>query len=677
MCVNKLLIACTVFLSATVFQARSQGCTTLGQTPPTAFPVCGSDTFSQQTVPVCFNGLIPAPGCPLRQDTYEDTNPYWYKFTCFTAGTLGLTIQPNDLSDDYDWEIFDITGHDPNDVYTDPSLVVGFNWSGLLGVTGTSPDAASVTECGSFNTSNPPIFSKMPNLVLGHNYLLMISHFRGDQQSGYKLSFGGGTAGITDTLPPALTSATASCDAVHITVRLNKKMKCSSLAADGSDFGLSPSVASIRSALGNGCSSGFDMDSVTLQLDGPLTPGNYTLTAENGTDGNTLLDICNAQIPAGDSLHFAFEPTQPTPLDSITPPHCAPQVIQLVFRRNIRCSSIAADGSDFSISGPVPVAIAGAAGRCDSNGESNIILVKLANPIVNEGVYSISLAPGADGNTIIDECGHSTPVGETLTFSVKDTVSAAFSDQLSYGCRNDTILFGYTLKNGVDRWRWVFDPGGATTSLDPEEIYALLDTPRAQLIVSNGFCSDTATKTIPLGNAISAAFEAPNILCPKDPAFFKNNSTGNILYWNWDFGDRSGSPAFEPPGHLYPQTGVETKYKITLVAENGLGCKDTAVELIDVLRSCYIAVPSAFTPNGDGVNDYLYPLNAYNADGLDFRVYSRSGQLVFEARTWTEKWDGRVGGQPLPAGTFVWTLQYTDRDTGKKFFQQGISVLIR
>ncbi|HEY4334558.1 MAG TPA: gliding motility-associated C-terminal domain-containing protein, partial [Puia sp.] len=604
-------------------------------------------------------------------------NPYWYKFTCFVAGTLGLTIQPNDLSDDYDWEIFDVTGHDPSDVYSDPSLVVGFNWSGLLGVTGTSPNAAAVMECGSFNSSNPPIFSKMPNLVLGHNYLLMISHFRGDQQSGYKLSFGGGTASITDTLSPALTSARASCDAVHITVLLNKRMKCSSLAADGSDFGLSPSVASIRSAVGNGCSTGFDMDSVTLELDGPLSPGNYTLTAQNGIDGNTLLDICNAQIPVGDAVHFAFEPTQPTPLDSITPPHCAPQVLQLVFIRNIRCSSIAADGSDFSISGPVPVTIAGAEGRCDSNGLSNIILVKLASPIVNGGIYHISVAPGTNGNTIIDECGHATPVGETIPFIVKDTVSAAFSDQVDLGCKNDSIFYSYTLKNGVDQWHWVFDPGGTSSSLNPEEIYSVLDTPRAQLIVSNGFCSDTATKIIPLGNAINAAFEAPNILCPKDPALFKNNSSGNILYWNWDFGDRTGSSQAEPEAHLYHQTGVETKYKVTLVAENGMGCKDTAVQQIDVLRSCYIAVPSAFTPNGDGVNDYLYPLNAYNADNLDFRVFSRTGQLVFESRTWTEKWDGKVGGQPLPAGTFVWTLFYTDRETGKKFFLEGTSVLIR
>lgn len=675
MFVKKLLIVFAV-LSALSFPARSQTpCTALGQTPPTAFPVCGSETFIQKSVPVCTNGIVPTP-CPNDGIVYTDVNPFWYKFTCFSAGTLELTIKPTDLEDDYDWQLFDVTGHNPNDVYTDPSLPVGCNWSGLHGITGTDPSAAALAECGSLNTSNPPIFSLPPTLVQGHNYLLLVSHFLGNNQSGYELSFGG-TAGITDMLPPAFSSAIADCDAMHITVLFNKKMKCSSVSADGSDFSLSPSVASILSASGNGCSNSFDMDSVTLTLSNALTPGNYSLTARIGTDGNTLLDNCNGSVPVGDAAGFIYDPTQPTPFDSITPPHCAPQTLQLVFSRNIRCSSISADGSDFTISGPNPVTIAGASGVCDGNGESNIILVTLASPIVMGGNYQISLVPGADGNTVIDECGHETPFGETLSFAVKDTVSAAFTDQVFFGCRTDTIQFGYTLKNGVDQWQWVFDQTDSSVSLTPRIIDTVFNTRTAQLIVSNGFCSDTSRVSIPLGNAFSVAFEGPNLLCPKDPALFVNNSAGNILSWDWDFGDGTGSADQSPAAHLFPQTGIEMKYDVRLIVQNAQGCRDTAVQQVDVLRSCYIAVPSAFTPNGDGVNDYLYPLNAYNADDLDFRVYNRNGKPVFMTRDWTGKWDGKAGGQPMPSGTYIWTLQYTDRETKKKFFLKGTSVLIR
>jgi gliding motility-associated-like protein len=95
------------------------------------------------------------------------------------------------------------------------------------------------------------------------------------------------------------------------------------------------------------------------------------------------------------------------------------------------------------------------------------------------------------------------------------------------------------------------------------------------------------------------------------------------------------------------------------------------------MQSCSINVPNGFTPNGDGINDYLYPLNAFNTSNLEFRVFNRAGQLVFETRDWSHKWDGTVNGKPQPSGAYVWTLSYTKGSPGKKFFLSGSSVLIR
>jgi gliding motility-associated-like protein len=93
--------------------------------------------------------------------------------------------------------------------------------------------------------------------------------------------------------------------------------------------------------------------------------------------------------------------------------------------------------------------------------------------------------------------------------------------------------------------------------------------------------------------------------------------------------------------------------------------------------NCFIAVPTAFTPNADGLNDYLYPLNALKADNLEFRVYNRYGQQVFYTNDWTRKWDGRIGGREQPAGVYAWLLSYTHQDTGEKIFRRGTTVLIR
>lgn len=116
---------------------------------------------------------------------------------------------------------------------------------------------------------------------------------------------------------------------------------------------------------------------------------------------------------------------------------------------------------------------------------------------------------------------------------------------------------------------------------------------------------------------------------------------------------------------------------VTLVIKNDHNCFDTAYKQLTVLSNCYIGVPTAFSPNNDGLNDYLYPMNAFKATGLLFRIFNRYGQLLFETKDFTVKWDGTYKGIPQATGTYVWTLQYTHVDTGQPFSSKGTSVLIR
>jgi len=455
-------------------------------------------------------------------------------------------------------------------------------------------------------------------------------------------------------------------------------MTCASLASDGSDFTITPALSSAIAATGFNCGGGFDMDSVIVTLSAPLPPGNYILRAKNGTDQNTLLDNCGTPVPVGDSILFSVAPLQPTPMDSIIPVGCAPNQLQLVFKKNMQCSSVAPDGSDFIVTGPSNITVVGASGNNCTNDESTIINVQLSAPIVVGGTYQIQLVAGSDGNTIIDACGQSTPAGSTLNFTTKDTVSASFTYQVLYGCENDTVLFNQDGNHGISQWSWSFDSAGNSTQQNPEVIYSDFGNKNFQLVVSNGVCSDTTLGVVNLNNELEADFEATAMLCPEDKAVFKNYSIGNIISWNWDLGDGTTDNNPTPADHGYPpSTGTEKIFTVTLVVQNNLGCTDTAIQQVTELRSCYIAVPNAFTPNGDGINDYLYPLNAFKALNLEFKVYNRYGQLVFETKDWTKKWDGTINGKPQDTGTYVWTLRYTDSDSGKSYFLKGTSTLIR
>ena len=128
---------------------------------------------------------------------------------------------------------------------------------------------------------------------------------------------------------------------------------------------------------------------------------------------------------------------------------------------------------------------------------------------------------------------------------------------------------------------------------------------------------------------------------------------------------------------MYPVPVFTTQETVRLLISNRYGCTDTATQIIKVVNNCYIAVPSAFTPNGDGLNDYLYPLNAYKARDLSFSVYNRFGQRLFFTRNWLNKWDGTIKGQGADTGTYVWILTYTHTDTNKKVEQKGTTILIR
>jgi gliding motility-associated-like protein len=668
-------LAITLFIFLLYQKSYSQACTTLGQTPSTAFPVCGTTTFVQTTVPICGNTNMIVPGCAGDGAAYQDKNPFWYKFTCFQTGTLAFTITPKDLGDDYDWQLFDITGHNPNDVYTDRNLFVIANWAGTYGLTGASAAGVSFVQCASIPGDGEPTFSAMPTLIQGHTYILMVSHYT-DSQSGYSLSFGGGTAVITDPLLPLIVSAKPDCDGKKITLRLNKKVRCNTVSASGSEFTI-PGGPAVISATPDSCSFAFDFQELVLTLATPVTNGNYNVVVNKGSDGNTLMDNCDHAIADNTQIPFVYNVPQPIFADSVGQVGCAPQEIKIYFPKKIDCSTIAANGSDFTVTGPTPVTVTSADGNC-VNGKSDIITVKFSGPISTKGLYTVALKAGTDGTVVIDECGIEVPV-HTRSFTCADTVSADFAYIASLNCKYNSLAFAHNGANDVNKWSWIFNTTVTSSASNYTIVWPASSTNTVQLAVTNGVCSDSTTRTIIMDNEVKANFEMPSILCPEDALTLTNTSTGLIDSWQWTYDGNNMSSLKEPQPHLFIyNNNIERSYTIKLKATNNtLNCADSISRKIRVLNNCFIAVPSAFTPNNDGLNDYLQPNNALKAATLEFRVFNRWGQLVFETKDWTKKWDGKIKGIPQAPDVYVWFLNYTLVGNGQKVFQKGTTTLIR
>ncbi len=115
----------------------------------------------------------------------------------------------------------------------------------------------------------------------------------------------------------------------------------------------------------------------------------------------------------------------------------------------------------------------------------------------------------------------------------------------------------------------------------------------------------------------------------------------------------------------------------TVQAFDTTGCHETAEVNVKVFATGpTVFVPTAFTPNRDGLNDVLRPILAGMQRLEYFQVYNRWGQLVFSTSREGEGWDGRVNGQVQPSSVYVWMVKATDYN-GQPFFSRGTVTLLR
>lgn len=117
------------------------------------------------------------------------------------------------------------------------------------------------------------------------------------------------------------------------------------------------------------------------------------------------------------------------------------------------------------------------------------------------------------------------------------------------------------------------------------------------------------------------------------------------------------------------------RYIVTVTDEAGCTATDDIwVRIFQTEPDLF--VPTAFTPNRDGRNDVLRAIPVGISRFDHFRIYNRVGQLIFQTTDPSRGWDGTIGGQPQPAGTYVFTAQGEDY-RGRPIFRKGTTVLIR
>lgn len=127
--------------------------------------------------------------------------------------------------------------------------------------------------------------------------------------------------------------------------------------------------------------------------------------------------------------------------------------------------------------------------------------------------------------------------------------------------------------------------------------------------------------------------------------------------WYWDMGDGSDVLQTADTVYTYNIDNFSNPFMVSVMAVDQYGCVFRGESEIKIWKDIW--APTAFTPNGDGLNDVFQFYGTQNLSTLDYYIYNRLGEVVFEGKSPTDSWDGTYQGKPCPWGVYGWVAHYT------------------
>ena len=168
----------------------------------------------------------------------------------------------------------------------------------------------------------------------------------------------------------------------------------------------------------------------------------------------------------------------------------------------------------------------------------------------------------------------------------------------------------------------------------------------------------------------------PPILCPEPD--------GSRLTYNQikTVPERSQTPVLQPSQDVHieyacsPGTnGNPSVFETTVTADGEVVTKYDYSSEEPAVEAEQFFIPTAFTPNGDGLNDLFLVKSNFEPRSFELTVFSRGGDVLFQTRDINIGWDGQLHGKLLPQGVYVCIIKYKDGE-GNEHKQQGQVLLI-
>lgn len=160
-------------------------------------------------------------------------------------------------------------------------------------------------------------------------------------------------------------------------------------------------------------------------------------------------------------------------------------------------------------------------------------------------------------------------------------------------------------------------------------------------------------------------------VCEGDTVSFAADLYANYSY-TW--GPARSVDSLGPKGDKVIIT-IPVSGDVYVTVRDQYSCKSTDTLYVNAKVCCTVSFPSAFTPNGDGRNDFFKPITVGHHHVKHFKVVNRYGQVVFESNDEKKGWDGTLFGVPQDMDTYFYVFVYNCN--GRELEEKGDVILIR
>jgi len=503
-----------------------------------------------------------------------EINDVFYIITIQTDGILRFTLTPNNLYDDYDWSMFNMTNADCSQLYPDAlELQVSCNSFGYVlqpsGATGINTLLGNCENCNGPSASHGPPFNKDLDVLAGETYLLNISNYSNSQE-GYTLDFSASTATIYDDVPPVIDSILEEVPCSGMTelyFRFSENVLCEDVYHQEGSFTLTGpgGVINITDVTNEDCEIGANQSpGYYLQLDTIINTGSYILTIVGD-----IHDLCS-NVALYES--YPFELTQPD-------------------------APVAGAGNDTTITNGISITLdgSGSAGTppFSYHWEPETLLI---DPNV-EDPTTISMGASTIFTLIVTDsmdCYDEDEVEVTVLGGSLGVVAMANPGTVCVGESVQLNAIG-TGGSGNYTYSWSSDPPGFSSTL-PDPVVLPNTTTTYAVELDDGFSLISGTTTVTV-NPLPVAHAGPDVSIPfGSTTTLHGSASGGSGNYNWMWSSN-------PPGFISLQQNPETPdleettVFYLLVTDQATGCQSIVDEVIVSVNSGALAVnPVAIPP---------------------------------------------------------------------------------